>query len=167
MHRFFAQRAVEKSYLALVHGLPAKPRGVIDAPIGATQRKGVYAVGGAGAKDAVTRYALDRHVGHAHALVRLWPHTGRTHQVRVHLAYLGTPIVGDALYGAVRCRDRATEDAFGGGTATRHALHCSAVRFRHPHTGTPCGMDAALPSDMKRLIAALEAGHEQDGRPVE
>jgi 23S rRNA pseudouridine1911/1915/1917 synthase len=159
MHRLFADRKVEKTYVAVVRGIPTPSEGLIDAPIGRADRDGVFAVGGAGAKESLTRYRLVRPVGPCHALVQLRPHTGRTHQIRVHLASLGSPVVGDVVYGGAA-------EPMDGGQPTgdgrevlpgRHALHCSAVRFHHPHTGASCEINAPLPPDLERLLESLES----------
>ena len=99
LKRAFASRAVKKTYLALVHGVPAPPAGVIDAPMRLLDTRTHIKMGVVDdGLPAVTRYRTVR-VFARHALVEAAPETGRQHQIRVHLAHLGHPIVGDKLYG--------------------------------------------------------------------
>lgn len=120
----FAERRVHKTYLARVQGLPAARGGLIDLPLAriATRppRYGVVPEA-AGGKPALTRWRLLER-GTCSSLLLLQPHTGRSHQLRVHLAALGHPVLGDPLYG-----DPAT--------APRLQLHAAGLRFRHPFTG--------------------------------
>lgn len=81
-------------------------------------------------------------------LVRVWLETGRTHQIRVHFASLGTPLVGDTMYGTPDER------------IARQALHCVSARFVHPVTGRPMYVEAPLPPDMEALCAQLEPAQE-------
>ena len=161
MSQLFATGEVEKVYLAVVDGAPRPPAGVIDQPIGQTtgplgvKRFGVMD----GGKTAVTHYQVRHTFGDA-ALVELRPQTGRTHQLRVHLAAIGHPIIGDALY---RMDDAAYLDWVERGVhagqmarLARQALHCAATRFTHPVTGLPTTFTAPLPAD----IAALLDGHD-------
>lgn len=139
----FAQTAVHKTYLALVHGRPSPSAGTIDASlIKLPKDEGPprFAVSNEpAAKTAVTGYALIHPVGDDFSLIRLSPKTGRTHQLRVHLALLGHPIVGDKVYG---------QDSL----ADRHLLHCSSNRFIHPGTKNPLTIDAPLPADMRQFL---------------
>lgn len=122
----FADRRVHKTYLARVHGVPAARGGLIDQPLARLAnrppRYGVVPVE-AGGKPALTRWRrLDpRRCGNT---LLLQPHTGRSHQLRVHLAWLGHPVLGDPLYG-----DPAS--------APRLQLHAAGLRLRHPVTGRP------------------------------
>ena len=126
-----------REYLALVQKAPDPPAGRIDAPIapvpGALNR---YQVDGAG-KPARTDYETLEQRGDA-ALLRLRLHTGRTHQIRVHMACLGCPLLGDAAYG-------------GAPALGRPALHAWRIRLRHPFTGRIYQWTAALPEDFRRL----------------
>ena len=129
---------VEKAYLALVTGAPEPRAGTVDAPVGqpdrADPRRRVVPDG----KPAVTHYeTLAEYPGYS--LVRCTLETGRTHQIRVHMAHLGCPLLGDALYGG----DRAL--------IGRHALHCAGVSFTHPVSGVSLTVRAPFPKDMQKL----------------
>jgi 23S rRNA pseudouridine1911/1915/1917 synthase len=147
-------RTVTRRYLALVVGVPSAPRGRIDAPIGRDPAARTRYAVVAGGKPAVTRYRLlatGRAPGLGDrarvALVACGLETGRTHQLRVHLARLGTPIVGDPDY-----RPRPSVAAALG--VRRPWLHAAALRFVHPVTGVEVAIDEPLPADLE---AALES----------
>ena len=142
----FRRREISKDYLALVWGAPRLARGVIDRPIGRhpVQRKKM-AVNARG-RVARTRYEVLEQFARI-ALVRAHPETGRTHQIRVHLAAIGHPVVGDALY----ARGHTDQAA----VITRQALHAEAIGFRHPGTGEPVRITAPLSEDFAAAIAAL------------
>jgi 23S rRNA pseudouridine1911/1915/1917 synthase len=110
-------------------------------------------------KTAVTHYQTLEHLGTSHALVQLQPHTGRTHQLRVHMAAIGHPLVGDALY---QMNDEAFMDWVENGRSTdqmpllqRQALHSATTQFTHPVTEETCRLEAPLPADMVQLIETL------------
>jgi 23S rRNA pseudouridine1911/1915/1917 synthase len=138
-------RTVRREYLALVHGTLARD-GVVDAPIGRhpTARTRMAVV--AGGKPAFTRYAVrERLPGLTLLACRL--ETGRTHQIRVHLASIGHPIVGDRVYGGRRA---AT-------LFHRQALHAWRLAFVHPGSGLEVAFESPLPEDMAGLLARLRA----------
>jgi 23S rRNA pseudouridine1911/1915/1917 synthase len=142
--RALAAHDVDRRYLALVRGVPDAPRAVIDAPIGrSTRRRTRMAVRAAGrpARTNYERIAADAD-GRA-TLLECRLETGRTHQIRVHLAAIGHPVIGDAAYGT------DTEPVLG-----RPFLHAHRLGFAHPRTGEPRSFQAALPED---LVAALRA----------
>ena len=159
MNRVVADRELEKEYHAIVHGIVDPPSGQINRAIGRVIDSKIrykYGVDGEKAKDAFTRYETVITVGNEYTLVRLLPETGRTHQLRVHMASLGHVIVGDKLYGL-------SEDDFidwrrnpaawlGRLPFPRQALHCSSVRFIHPHTKKPCIIAAPLPEDIRTFL---------------
>lgn len=138
---FSAHTDVRKTYLAVLHGAPQDKTGVVDAPIGKKpwdpHRMAVVADG----KRAVTQWTVLGKRGGL-ALVEFVIETGRTHQIRVHAAHLGHPIVGDALYG-----DR-TKDAHLRRRPTRQLLHAVSLAFPHPITGEPLAFSAAPPADI-------------------
>ena len=128
-----------REYLAVTEGCPADSEGVIDAPIarvGEGARRCVRADG----KPAVTHYSVEARAG-GRALLRLRLETGRTHQIRVHLAHLGCPIVGDYLYG--------TEHP---DLPDRFALHSALLACRQPLTGEALRIEEPLPSELEKLI---------------
>lgn len=147
----FKTREVRKVYLALVHGHPRAPAGRVEAPIGRDPRSRQRMAVVPGGRPAVTRYRVLRTVG-AYTLVLAQPVTGRTHQVRVHLAFLGHPVAGDPLYGP-----RRVSFPF-----PRQFLHAWRLGFRHPSTGEWLEVRAPLPADLKAVLQALAA--EDRGR---
>ncbi len=143
----FKKRQVRKEYLALVRGVPPR-EGSINAAIGRhpVQRKKM-ALSERG-RTALTSFRCLAVYPQA-ALVRLRIHTGRTHQIRVHMAHLGHPVLGDEVYG----RQRAGQPA-----APRQMLHAARLEFRHPADGRPLAFSAPLPADMLAAIQRLKQG---------
>jgi 23S rRNA pseudouridine1911/1915/1917 synthase len=107
---------------------------------------------------ALTRYVVHRDYGVA-SVLRLHPHTGRTHQLRVHLATVGHPIVGDRVYGGSGGRPRGARAAVLDVLARfpRQALHAASLEFVHPGTGATVRVEAPLPSDIRGLVTLLRA----------
>ncbi len=161
----FRRKSVRKQYLALVEGVPERPVGIIDQPLG--RLKGlekVYRYGSGPAaekpREALTRYRLVERFGDGWALLELQPLTGRTHQLRAHLAGLGHPLVGDWLYRLDDAEYLAwceNPDRFPPALLPRQALHCAVTEFVHPHTGGRCRMEAPLAADMAALMERLRA----------
>ena len=156
--RQFENRTIQKTYMAVVHGIPELLADVIDMPIGKDrynrERQAVRKVENGG-KPAVTRYEVQRTftdsvIGPC-ALVKMWPKTGRTHQLRVHMAAIGHPIVGDDMYGG-----RHVE--LEGFSFKRQALHAFEISFVHPGTLEQMTLQAPLAEDLSELIAKLDAG---------
>ncbi len=135
-----AEGRMTKEYLAICEGLPSPLCGRIDAPIGRKDDSVLSREVRPDGKAAVTNYNLIAGF-HGRSLVRLMPETGRTHQIRVHMAHIGHPLTGDFLYG--------TEDP---ALIGRAALHACTLKFRHPITGLPLSFEIGLPEDMQRLI---------------
>lgn len=166
----FAAGATTKEYLAVVHGIVAADTFVIDAPIGPPSsspstgsviaaRRAVLAPGERGGRAARTGITVvERLTGHT--LLRVRPFTGRTHQIRVHLAHAGHPIVGDKLYG----QDDAAYLAHvqhlksGGAPKTRQLLHASRLSVRHPRDGSTLELTAPLPADLLAFVEAARTG---------
>lgn len=146
-------RTVKRHYLALVHRAIGGP-GVVDAPIGRhpTHRTRMAVV--SSGRDAVTRYAVRERFTRA-TLVECRLETGRTHQIRVHMAHIGHPLVGDATYG-LRRSGSAVLDAF-----SRQALHAYRLGLVHPATREDMAWEALLPADFLALLAALHAEEGQ------
>lgn len=118
------KREIKREYLAVVHGFPPSPEGTVDLPLGRDARnrkKFAVLLDGRGRK-AVTHYRVVKKMGRSYALLELELETGRTHQIRVHMAYLGCPVVGDPLYGPVRSPYRDLGQL----------LHARKLAFRHP-----------------------------------
>ena len=154
--RQFAGRTVEKEYLALVLGNPARDSGEIDAPIGRDpvhrQKMSVRAPRG---REARTSWRVEERFDGA-AFLRVRIHTGRTHQVRVHLASIGHPVAGDAVYGGQRAlpsRRGAAREAFA--FLERPALHAARLSFTHPSTGERLTFEAPVPPDLESVLARL------------
>ena len=143
-----AARQIEKTYIALLTGVPEPPAGIIDTYIRRTGESIILRASyptGAPSERAVTAYETVETVGGV-AVVRCRPKTGRTHQLRVHFAALGCPIVGDDLYG-------------GGFALPRQALHAARLDFVHPITGAPVVIECPLAPD---LAAYLETLRKED-----
>jgi 23S rRNA pseudouridine1911/1915/1917 synthase len=138
-----AARTVKRTYLALVRGKVDRA-GVVDAPIGRDPRHRTrMAIVKGGGKPAVTHYRVRKALD-AHTLLECKLETGRTHQIRVHLASIGHPIEGDPVYGG-----RAKS------TFKRQALHAWKLEFDHPRSGKPIAFEAPLPGDFRGLLEAL------------
>lgn len=135
-----AEGRMKKEYLAICEGLPSPLCGRIDAPIGRKDGSVLAREVRPDGKAAVTNYNLIAGF-HGRSLVQLVPETGRTHQIRVHMAHIGHPLTGDFLYG--------TEAP---ALIHRAALHACSLKFRHPITGLPLSFEIGLPEDMRRLI---------------
>ncbi len=158
---------LQRAYVGLVWGVPLKPKGVIDAPLGrsAGNRKKVAVVRGGQGRAAITHFKVERTFGTDDekalvAQVRLELETGRTHQIRVHMAHLGHPLLGDETYGA-GFKSRANkltllaQKAFH--ALGRQALHACELGFKHPVSGERLTFTSELPNDMRELIDALGA----------
>lgn len=150
----FAGRTIKKIYHALVCGLPSRDSGEIHAAIArhSTHRKRMAVTDAGAGREAWTSYAVVKRFAAA-ALVELRLHTGRTHQIRVHLQHLGFPVVGDTIYGP-RQNKRLTE--LTGVSAPRQMLHASKLTFTHPHTGKKVAVEARLPKDFCAVMKKLK-----------
>jgi 23S rRNA pseudouridine1911/1915/1917 synthase len=160
----FAARRIERAYSAAVWGVPMPAAGEIAGNIGrsATNRKKMAVVADARGKPAVTRYRIERRFGDRYpgiaALLECRLLTGRTHQIRVHLAHSGHSVIGDPAYGARSRGAVARLGAVGAEIAAfpRQALHARLLGFTHPISGQALCFDSAVPADMARLISNLE-----------
>ena len=152
-------RTLKREYLALVQGQMTSG-GSISAPIGRhpTDRKRFAVV--LGGKQAITHYRIAERFPH-HTLLRVFLETGRTHQIRVHFAYLRFPLVGDAQYGRLRLPPGASaelSEALRG--FRRQALHAVALTLRHPESGEEMSWRIPLPQDLENLLLKLRAAYE-------
>jgi 23S rRNA pseudouridine1911/1915/1917 synthase len=156
----FAAHHIERAYKAVLWGVPSPPAGEIGGSIGRhpTNRKRM-AIVARGGKTALTRYRLLRPLGAAASLVECRLATGRTHQIRVHMAAIGHPVVGDATYGrmtAARIGVLSSGVRTALGEFHRQALHAFRLGFKHPRTGESMRWEVDFPNDIKQLIGSLE-----------
>jgi 23S rRNA pseudouridine1911/1915/1917 synthase len=158
LSRQFEHRTVEKTYLAITQGQPQLDRDEIALPIGIhpyQRERMAVRKDHPTSRDAVTRYEVVERFRGA-ALVRVTPKTGRTHQIRVHLAAIGCPVLSDGLYSG---RTLIEPPLFGlppgPPLLERQALHAARLAFAHPVSGAPLVFTAPLPADMERTLAAL------------
>lgn len=160
----FARHSIDRVYLAVTKGCPAPPAGRITGAIGRNPKnRKKMAIVARGGKPAVTRYTTRERFSLGGrpfaALVACRLETGRTHQVRVHLASLGTPLIGDPLYGrALKLpKDAPEELAHTIASFGRQALHAHRLGFDHPASGERLDFESALPDDMAEIVRLLRA----------
>lgn len=149
----FKAHSIDRLYAAVVYGIPSIAAGTIDTWIGRSDsdRKKMAVQREGRGKHAVTHYRVtDRFRGAALVECRL--ETGRTHQVRVHMAHLGHPLIGDPVYGRERKGFKSILETLG---FKRQALHAKRLGFIHPVTGQKLSFDSALPADMQELLSEL------------
>ncbi len=140
LQKQFEKRTVQKVYLAVVHGRLKHPEATLDWPIARHSKNPMKRAVRGGGKPSKTDYKVVKEVGD-YTLVEVRPQSGRTHQIRVHMAHLGHPVVGDALYGK-------SDDGLG-----RLWLHATALTF---HDGTqPVTVKSPLPAELKRFLDTL------------
>ena len=158
--QLFVEGGMEKRYLAVVAGCPTPASGSIDLAIGPVSGADIprFWVGGAKAKPALTHYRTLRQLGKHFSLLELQPATGRTHQLRVHLAAIGHPIAGDGLYTMndgdyLHWRRNPPPPT----SWQRQALHSHQLQFLHPVLQTSCTLTAPLAGDIQQLIQQLTA----------
>jgi len=144
----FKKKSVEKIYLALVHSIIEEDEGRIDAPIGRSRknRKKMSVI--PEGRQAVTEFEVLKRFSNF-TLIKVKPITGRTHQIRVHLSYIGKPVVGDVQYGKGR---RIKDDL----KLKRHFLHALKLKFKHPRDGKEMSFEDKLPEELKNLLNMLE-----------
>jgi 23S rRNA pseudouridine1911/1915/1917 synthase len=149
----FKSREILKTYLALLHGTLRNAEGKIARTVGRDPRRRVrMKAGGLHAREAVTEYRVLRRFAR-YTLVDAHPHTGRTHQLRVHFASIGHPVVGDTLYGAPARISLASGTV---DTLARNFLHAAAIEFRHPQTEQALRFEAPLPAELEKFLASVE-----------
>jgi 23S rRNA pseudouridine1911/1915/1917 synthase len=140
----FKRREVSKTYLALVESQVQPPEGIIEVPMGRDERHRQKMAVTRGGKYARTRYHTAERF-EDYTLLEVHPYTGRTHQVRVHLAWLGYPVVGDVVYG------RRRQQMLHG----RHFLHAARLSLTHPDSGENLMFEAPLPPELSKLLERL------------
>ncbi|HZG88238.1 RluA family pseudouridine synthase [Paenibacillus sp.] len=140
------EHSVTRRYVAVVHGVLQHDQGTIDAPIGRDpQDRKLFTVTDRGGKHAVTHFVvLERFA--EHTVVELMLETGRTHQIRVHMKFIGHPLVGDPVYGRSRTRTM---------NVPGQALHAAVLGFTHPRTGERLTFEAPIPDEMQEFIEHL------------
>lgn len=150
LKNLFQDRKIRKSYLALVIGKPKEPKGVIDVPMGRIGMKRTTRLMGnkklKDKKEAVTEYGTLKNF-HDFTLLEVSPHTGRTHQIRVHLKSIGTPIAGDPLYGHISLNSPKQPE--------RLFLHAHKLQFLSPD-GKSLAFETDLPDDLQKFINELK-----------
>lgn len=149
----FARHSIDRRYLSITAGIPVPAAGTIDAPLArsSANRKKIAIVGEGRGKRAVTHYRIVEPLKGA-ALVQCRLETGRTHQVRVHMASIGHPLLGDPVYGRARNEEREVLKRL---NFHRQALHAAELGFVHPVTKENLSFKSALPSDIQELFGAL------------
>jgi 23S rRNA pseudouridine1911/1915/1917 synthase len=168
----FSSRQIKKRYIALVHGWPTKERGTISLAISRDQqRRTRMTTRGSGGRLAITHYRVRQHLDSPYGkftLLDVEIETGRTHQIRVHMAALGHPVVGDAVYGAPReLRSTGARRLMGrpslGAAASpapvvalgRNFLHAASLEFHHPRTGDLLQFEAPMPGELAIFLTRL------------
>ena len=157
----FEQRTVKKQYFAIVAGIPDRDRDIIEQPIGAhpyQREKMAIRANHSTSRDAKTYYEVG-HRFRRFATVNVFPQTGRTHQIRVHLAHIRCPVLCDRLYGG---RSMITAGELESGKMDdrvlleRQALHAASLEFDHPATGERMKIEAPMPSELQAVLEVLE-----------
>jgi 23S rRNA pseudouridine1911/1915/1917 synthase len=156
----FARREVKKTYIALVHGWPKKDRGTISASISRDRVRRIrMSTRGTGGREAISHYVVLRRLDTAFGkftLVEVKIDTGRTHQIRVHMASLGHAVVGDVLYGAPREMRPGREKGASPIALSRNFLHAAQLELTHPRTGEKIALQSPLPPELQAFLATLE-----------
>lgn len=159
---------LERSYVAIVWGVPERRQGTISAAIdrSTANRQKMAVSRGANAREAVTHYEVLEVLGNppVASLIRCVLETGRTHQIRVHMAHIGHPLLGDSVYGSgfrtsAKKLSEAAREALN--SLNRQALHATSLGFEHPRTGKPMQFDSPAPEDFDRLLASLRLNNTQ------
>jgi 23S rRNA pseudouridine1911/1915/1917 synthase len=167
----FARRQVKKTYIALVHGRLRKDRGTISAAISRDRiRRTRMTTRLSGGREAVSHYKAVRRFDTPYGkftLVEVKIDTGRTHQIRVHMASLGHPIVGDSLYGAPKQLGSSASAGKRVKTTSlpRNFLHAARLELAHPRTAKTISLEALLPSELSDFLAPLEASNSGNAVP--
>jgi 23S rRNA pseudouridine1911/1915/1917 synthase len=160
LSRDFAARRIDRAYTAFVWGVPSAPAAEISGNIGRSNlnRKKMAVVAKEKGKPAITRYRIERTFSLHAAQIECRLATGRTHQIRVHFAHLGHPLIGDPVYGTRAGRSLARAGPTGERIAAfaRQALHARLLGFTHPVEKEPMQFESPLPEDLRELARSLE-----------
>ena len=152
----FSGRRVKKTYIALVHGWPMKDRGTISSPISRDAIRRIrMTTRRSGGREAITHYHVERRIESQFgkfALLKVTIETGRTHQIRVHLASIGHAVVGDALYGAPR---EILSKAGPALSLARNFLHAAQIEFDHPRTGERLSFSVPIPKQLEEFLISI------------
>jgi 23S rRNA pseudouridine1911/1915/1917 synthase len=152
----FKQREVTKEYLAVVYGHPKPGAGTISMPIGRDpQNRKKISTRAHRKRSAITHYREEKALG-LFSLLRVRIETGRTHQIRVHLAAVGHPIVGDSLYGGNKCRSLPSQWQAAVNGLHRPFLHACRLQFKHPRSGEGLSFSAPLPAELDAWLQLIE-----------
>ena len=154
----FARRVVKKTYIALVHGWLKQDRGTISSSISRDRvRRTRMTTKRSGGREAITHYTVQKRIDSKYGkftLLELGIDTGRTHQIRVHLASLRHPVVGDTLYGASREMSTRNDASI---SLPRNFLHAAALQLQHPRSGVALSFERPLPEELQGFINKIEA----------
>jgi 23S rRNA pseudouridine1911/1915/1917 synthase len=154
----FARRVVKKTYIALVHGWVKQDRGTISSSISRDRvRRTRMTTKRSGGREAITHYTVQKRIDSKYGkftLLELGIDTGRTHQIRVHLASLRHPVVGDTLYGAPREMSTRNDASI---SLPRNFLHAAALQLQHPRSGVALSFERPLPEELQGFINKIEA----------
>jgi len=143
----FKDRMVDKTYIALLEREPDTATGRIDAPIGRDKNQRKRMAVRRDGKPAITEYeVIDNDFRDGQALTRIKLHTGRTHQIRVHMAFIRCPVVGDSVYGYRKQRLKMK----------RHFLHAAELSFDHPQTGEPMAFTSELDAGLQNILSKIK-----------
>lgn len=147
LSRQWVERNVKKEYMALVVGILPHKKALIDAPIARSMhnRKKMAVSARTGSRESVTEYEVAKTFGEKYTLVKAFPKTGRTHQIRVHFASIGHPVVGDSVYGGPSIIGLA-----------RQFLHASKLTLTHPRTGKKMVLTSKLPKDLEGVLNIIK-----------
>jgi 23S rRNA pseudouridine1911/1915/1917 synthase len=152
----FARRVVKKTYIALVHGSVKQDRGTISSSISRDPvRRTRMTTRRSGGREAVTHYTVQKRIDSKYGkftLLEVRIDTGRTHQIRVHLASLRHPVVGDTLYGALRELSRKNETGI---SLSRNFLHAAALQLQHPRSGEVLSFARPLPEELQAFLERI------------
>jgi 23S rRNA pseudouridine1911/1915/1917 synthase len=166
----FARREVKKMYIALVHGWPKRDRGTISAVISRDRiRRRRMTTRLSGGREAVSHYRVVRRLDSPYGkftLLEVKIDTGRTHQIRVHMASLGHPVVGDSLYGAPKELRNMAPSKKNVKTVSlpRNFLHAARLGLVHPRSGKTISIETPLPPDLRDFLSTLEANSGDAGQ---